>query len=134
MYYVKVAWLNNGSSWKEDSLTWAPSIDFVSANVDQGTQLVDFNGDGKIDLLQAKDGTTKKAYLNTGNGWKDVSSQWSAPTNFVKSDGSDFGSRLVDVNGDGLIDFIEGYNFGTETKRNHHYAFNPQYGIGRRTL
>ncbi|MBI3035441.1 VCBS repeat-containing protein [Candidatus Woesearchaeota archaeon] len=114
---VRKAWLNNVTGWREDSVTWAPSIDFASSSgTDEGTQMVDFDGDGKVDLLQAKDGSAKKAYLNTGNGWKDVSSQWAAPTNFVKSDGNDFGSRLVDLNGDGLIDVIEGYNFGTETK------------------
>lgn len=114
---VRKAWLNNITGWREDSLTWAPSIDFVASNVDEGTQLVDFNGDGKTDLLQAKEsGAVKKAYLNTGSGWKDVSSQWSSPTYFVKTDGSDYGSRLVDANGDGLIDIVEGYNFGTLTK------------------
>ncbi|MBI2647629.1 VCBS repeat-containing protein, partial [Candidatus Woesearchaeota archaeon] len=115
---VRKAWLNNVTGWREDSVTWAPSIDFASSSgLDEGVQLVDFDGDGKVDLLQAKEsGAVKKAYLNTGNGWKDVSSLWISPTYFVKSDGSDYGSRLVDLNGDGLVDIIEGYNFGTETK------------------
>ena len=115
---TRKAWLNNATGWREDSATWAPSIDFASSSgVDEGVQLVDFDGDGKADILQAKEsGPVKKAYLNTGNGWKDVSSQWNSPTYFVKSDGSDFGSRLVEINGDGLIDVIEGYNFGTLTK------------------
>lgn len=118
---VQKAWLNNGSGWRDESLTWKPPIDLVSLNtpnwVDNGVQLVDFNGDGKVDLLQANERTVaKSAYLNTGSGWKDVSSQWASPTYFIKSDDADQGSRLVDVNGDGLIDIIEGYNFGSDVK------------------
>ena len=119
---VKNAWLNNISGWKQDSLTWNSPIDFIRFDgeiyIDEGVQLIDFNGDGKTDILQSKDSGTsgKKAYLNTGSGWKDVSSQVDIPTYFVKSDGNDFGSRLVDINGDGLIDIIQSYNFGTETK------------------
>lgn len=115
------AWLNNGSGWKEEKLTWEPDIDFVIFNdpnfVDNGVRLVDFNGDGRIDLIQSRfTNSIKNAYLNTGSGWKNASSVWNAPTFFVRSDWNDYGSRLVDVNGDGLTDIIQGYNFGSEIK------------------
>ena len=114
------AWLNNETGFGNEVAAWAPSVDFVTAaGVDEGTQLVDFNGDGKVDILQAKEnGAVKKAYLNTGSGWKDVSSLWTSPIYFSRNDltGSDFGARLVDVNADGLIDILQGYNFGTQTR------------------
>jgi len=109
------AWLMNGTKWYTNS-SWAPLVDFVSSNVDQGTQLVDFNGDGRLDILQKKDGSASAAYLNTGEGWKDVSSIWIVPANFTKSTGEDYGLRLVDLNGDGLVDLLQGYNFGTDTR------------------
>ncbi|MBS3132124.1 VCBS repeat-containing protein, partial [Candidatus Woesearchaeota archaeon] len=112
----KSAWLNNGTGWHRD-IAWDPPIAFVSAGVDGGVQLADFNGDGRVDILQAKEGAAKKAYLNKGNGWKDASSDWIMPSYFVKSDGSDYGARLSDINGDGLVDVAEGYNFGTETRK-----------------
>ena len=110
---TKKVWLNNGSGWKEDILTWPllgdSTFTFANTNgIDQGLQLVDFNGDGKIDLLQAKQSISRKAYLNTGNGWRDVGSQWESPTDFVDSSGNDLGARLVDVNSDGLVDILKG--------------------------
>lgn len=116
---IRKAWLSNGSAFGEET-AWAPSIDFVTAaGVDEGVQFVDFNGDSKVDILQSKEnGAVKKAYLNTGSGWKDVSSQWTAPVYFSRNDatGSDYGARLADVNGDGLIDILHAYNFGTQTR------------------
>lgn len=113
------AWLNTGSGWSQSSI-WVPPVDFVSSTSDQGTRLMDFNGDGRVDIIQAKeDGSTKTAYLNTGQGWADVSSRWVAPAFFVKATTfADFGLREADINGDGLIDFLQGYNFGGSDVKN----------------
>jgi len=110
---VRKAWLFNGTNWNL-STTWAPPIDFVdSLGYDFGTQLADLNGDGRVDLIRSRSGTAKLAYLNTGKGWIDASSQWIAPSYFVDSVGTDLGARLVDINGDGLVDFIKAYNIGS---------------------
>ena len=60
------AWLNNVTGWADVSSTWAPPIAFVDSDSrDQGVQLADFNGDGKVDLLQAtKEGPDKKSGVN----------------------------------------------------------------------
>jgi len=114
---VRQVWLNNGSGWSEDLLTWPLSLDFADASgVDQGARLVDFNGDGRIDILKSKSGSDKEAYLNTGSGWKNASKVWNLTTFFVQSNGKDYGLRLADVNGDGLVDLLQGYNFGSDEK------------------
>ena len=62
-------YLNNGSGWKQDSLTWNSPIDFVRFDgldyIDEGVQLVDFNGDGRVDIFRASDDSNhrKKAYM-----------------------------------------------------------------------
>jgi YD repeat-containing protein len=121
---VRHAWLNNGSGFGSDNIFWyLPTTDncFIdSSGVDQGVQLVDFNGDGKVDILQAKrSGSVRKAYLNTGKGWKDVSSLWVSPVYFSRDDasGSDYGTRLTDVNGDGLVDILQAFNFDAESSK-----------------
>ncbi|KAF0210168.1 MAG: hypothetical protein FD178_3700 [Ignavibacteria bacterium] len=117
------AWLNNATGWREDS-AWAPPMDFVDgSNVDKGVQIADLNGDGLVDLLQAtNEGSLKKAYLNNGSGWKDASNEWVSPAYFIRyEDGPppksfDFGARLADVNGDGLIDILQGHTSGGSTR------------------
>jgi len=37
-----------------------------------GARLVDFNGDGRIDILRAENSDPHKAYLNNGSGWSAV--------------------------------------------------------------
>lgn len=116
---IKKAWINNGTGWVEQTLIWAQpalSASFVISDQDQGVQLVDFNGDGKVDLLHYKSDQPKEAYLNTGNGWVNALSIWVSPVPFVNSDGSDYGARLVDFNGDGLVDILQGYNFGSDVR------------------
>ena len=117
---VKHAWLNNGTGFGADDIFWAPPADFADATgADEGTQFVDFNGDGKVDILQSKEnGDVKKAYFNTGRGWKNASSSWLPPVYFSKNDAgsSDYGARLADVNGDGLIDILQAHNLGAQTR------------------
>jgi len=110
------AWLNTGSGWTEAPGQWAPPVDFFSSYKDQGVQLTDLNGDGRVDIIQATDDAsgnpTRRAWLNTGSGWVDASATWAAPAAFVR-DGKDGGARLEDVNGDGLPDILLSNGTGT---------------------
>jgi len=108
-------WLNNGSGWF-NSTAWRPPRDFVTSSADNGVQLVDFDGDGKTDILEAKEGAAKRAYLNTGSGWGDVTDFWVSPIWFIKSDGGDYGTRLVDLNNDGLVDILTSHNFSANAR------------------
>jgi len=102
------AWMNSGNGWIDVSGQWSPPIDFVKNDKDQGVQTIDFDGDGKVDILQSIENSetiTKKAFKNSGSGWVDVSSSWEAPVVFLK-DGKDTGVRIEEINGDGLQDIL----------------------------
>lgn len=95
--------LNTGHGWTLSS--WVSPFDFINIDGrDTGAQLVDVNGDGRADLINASAGFDRKVYLNTGSGWS--LSSWVFPTDFVDT-GVDQGARFVDVNGDGLVDVLQ---------------------------
>lgn len=105
------AYINNGTDWDYDS-NWNPPSGVLfhsrsEGGVDTfyGYNLIDVDGDWLSDL--ASNGGT---YLNTGAGWSSVNSTWNLPLNFAHSSGRDTGVRFAEVNGDGLIDVVQGWN------------------------
>jgi len=110
---TKQVWANNGAGWTNVTSTsaWQPPVSFISDDVDTGARLVDFNGDGRVDILQSSNNgnEVKGAYLNNGTGWVNASSAWAAPIFFVEEN-KDNGARLEDINGDGLVDIIQSSN------------------------
>jgi hypothetical protein len=83
---------------------------------DNGTRVLDVNGDGMDDILrlyQISGGTfSKELYLNKGD-----STDWTANHGYVLSnlntfvtDYVDAGTRVLDVNGDGLADLLTLHN------------------------
>ncbi len=95
-------------------------IDF---STDKGWRWGDLNGDNLPDLVQlyaeylndVQQTLSRKVFLNTGSGWAE-SSSWELPLPnilFVKKENyngvvwiNDNGTRLVDLNNDGLADFV----------------------------
>jgi len=76
---------------------------------DTGTRLADINGDGKTDIIRATE-SVKKIWLNKGDGFLKTF-DWEIPNDVVFVDTNtkkDGGTRIVDVNGDGLPDLIKG--------------------------
>ncbi len=98
------AYLNNGTGWNYNSL-WDPPLHFVQEEKDKAVRLVDFNGDGRVDLIKAHTGNTS-AFLNNGSGWSDVSDIWKSPINIIHDENYN-GVRFIDINGDGLQDIIK---------------------------
>lgn len=128
---MKKTYLNTGNGWQE-SAEFEPAdilFDYVSNRVgDDGMArtgtiravLMDVNGDDLPDWVNAyhvydANGDTsehKATWLNTGNGWESTADVgYEMPDVFVEYSN---GFRLehgefVDVNGDGLVDWVQGY-------------------------
>lgn len=102
---TRKTFLNTGSGWSESS-TWQPPEYFVANDKDYGLRIADINGDGLSDLLLSRATSTvnSKVYLNNGAGWT-YNSSWGLPSTFVTNDVDDR-TILVDVNNDGLNDFL----------------------------
>ena len=86
------------------------------------SQLVDINGDGLDDWVHSDDSTTY-VHLNNGRGWGTATStQWGIATStYYKSTSGgdtqyyDRGMRFVDINGDGLVDFVRSYSMSSNS-------------------
>ncbi len=108
----KYAWLNTGDGWAEASNYATPDHLAADGYGDVGTRFVDLNGDGLPDFIYGRHTQSgvevKKAWLNTGSGWVEAPNY--APPKYLASDGyADVGARLIDLNGDGLPDFVFSY-------------------------
>lgn len=123
-------YLNTGTGFAKD-LTWGTPPAFVTWNQDhhflrnEAREFIDVNADGLPDIVTAyfdsysngspQANLTSSVLINTGSGW--VSSNWSFPAAFgpasygtpIKRQFTDMGTRIADVNGDGLIDVLRGY-------------------------
>lgn len=97
-------YINNGSTWVLDTSWVLPEYTVLNDNVtDPGTRIVDINGDSLADVIR-RDATANVVYLNNGSGW--TLSSTTVPVKFMDN-GEDQGTRLEDVNGDGLIDILQ---------------------------
>jgi RHS repeat-associated protein len=132
---VRQVYLNNGTTWTAAPAgLWVLPEDFVVHDCDHeeydtGLRLVDISGDGFVDLVRAQIGPndvpSTAVWIGTGSGWRPPlpGEQWSVPTQFVKIDSSgtrglhsdDRGVRFGDVNGDGLVDLVQGLDFSKGT-------------------
>ncbi|USN87565.1 MAG: VCBS repeat-containing protein [Candidatus Nomurabacteria bacterium] len=99
---------------------------------DNGVRFGDLNGDGLTDMIRyerywndipSARWTARRVHINKGNGNWDIDVPWSwddieTPFFLHINDGVfsntdkryDMGARLIDVNGDGLDDFVAAYN------------------------
>lgn len=119
----RYVFINNGHGWTWDQTWTFPGAYFVvpptssNPNGDGGTRMIDINGDGLTDVVQSVAGANPNigvpyVYINNGHGW-DLTAGWSVPVPFAPSkttDGQYIQShtiQLLDINGDGLLDFIE---------------------------
>lgn len=105
-------WINNGTNWESDSSWVIPSNNYFinSSGGDLGVRLIDANGDGLVDILKGYRGS-ESSWINNGTGWVEDSS-WNVPedANFVIDGIGNVGVRLIDVNGDGLVDLVNDAN------------------------
>ena len=113
--------LNNGGGWtvltpgSDDFNRYLPpallNVGIAgNNNAPIGTELVDLNGDGLVDLIQRNDGQGNQAnvaFLNTGHGWVAAPSYLSP---FELTDiNTPRGSAFIDIDNDGLVDVVNAW-------------------------
>ncbi len=111
--------LNTGNGWV-DAPQYYTTVALVgnvatSKTEATGAVLADLNGDGLPDLAVSKENQTPVYYLNTGHGWSPPNNYY-APANYTlpgliaNADTTvPTGAQLVDLNGDGIADFVSNY-------------------------
>ncbi len=103
--------LNIGSNWVMDPSWSVPIIFTLDSLFARGTEVADVNGDGLADIVESNTGSSgfqQAIYLNTGFGWI-LDPSWAFPVPLRINNFADYGTRLADMNGDGLLDVLVGY-------------------------
>ncbi|PIR97164.1 MAG: hypothetical protein COT91_03035, partial [Candidatus Doudnabacteria bacterium CG10_big_fil_rev_8_21_14_0_10_41_10] len=127
------AYINNGSGWTEDE-DWEIPLAFANSYQDEtGVRIGDVNGDNLPDLVKVLAGTggastTQEVYINNGSGWTDETDTWIPETldnfNIGVTNGKNAGGQILDINGDGLADFVSATWFGSGDLRTKVYLNN----------
>jgi RHS repeat-associated protein len=118
-YTGTYTYVGNGSGWATSTTTFVPVLQMPTpgSQSGSGTQLIDVNGDGLDDWMSASD-THTYVRLNTGSAWESLAnSAWTIATSTYYHSGSNYydrGIRFLDINGDGLPDFVRAYTSTSE--------------------
>ncbi|MNQ38156.1 hypothetical protein D3C85_517200 [compost metagenome] len=122
--------MNTGNGFtRNDAWAIPDGYAYISLNgADGGVRVADLNGDGLPDILMSLhasngwygNGSFQRAYMNTGSGFV-RNDTWALPdaAAHFSLDGADGGTRIIDLNGDGLPDVLMSL-----------YAHNGWYGNG----
>ncbi len=133
----RTTWLNTGTGFEISSELQPPYYTVVIGRtgvVQAYEKYVDINGDGLPDAVRAlrrKSGAfSRLTRLNTGSGWQ-ISTGYKLDTGLfsdhtIGSEGV-YQGELIDINGDGLVDFVESAKVSETDIRNRTYM---NTGIG----
>lgn len=113
---VREAAVNTGAGFvkRTDGLPSA-NYTFLASSGNTGTEIMDLNGDGLSDVLRLiSNGNTRYVWrvaFNTGTGFSENDWHGALPESFWFAfwgigRGGDFGTRIMDLNGDRLLDLV----------------------------
>ena len=125
----RATYLNTATGWSGASSTaWELPVHTIMqiggrvTDMDRGVRFVDLDGDGRVDVIWSRydssAGIVSGALRNTTSGWAPFPGDvykppvLPAPIYFSSSVGAsssyvlDSGTRLIDINGDGLVDIL----------------------------
>ena len=115
---IQGAFVNNGNGWSKTDPYIPPFHIAADNHGDLGARFADVNGDGLVDFVYYRwlnsNSQQKGAYINSGCGWRSES-QYTPPYHIAADGYGDRGARLVELNGDGAIDFA--YNLELNSKQ-----------------
>jgi len=92
------------------SSNWTIPVPLAYSNgSDNGARVVDLNGDGLVDIIKCREGSSLQVFINDGTRWIEDEVNWRLPSEiyFATSGNRDTGVRLSDINGDGLVDILK---------------------------
>ncbi len=109
-------YFNSGINFDHDP-NWTVPVSDIAKTVQ-----ADINGDGLTDIIESYDdrfgNPTRKAYINNGHGWT-YDSNYNPAMAFYQEDSNgipyDLGVRMIDVNGDSLVDMLQSFSMGIYT-------------------
>jgi hypothetical protein len=118
-----VLWNKNGS-FSEAAMTKLPAPAGLPSHIDMDIQKMDFNGDGKQDLVVVGtngspfyDGAYVQLLRNDGNGFTDVTAAGMSAQDALTAAANNYTDapwaqwlKVLDFNGDGVMDFTIEYN------------------------
>lgn len=109
------AHFGNGAAFIPNASLFSPKFLIPTHGVVDTTagQLIDINGDGLDDAVYNSGGEIKVCF-NTGLAWtSSCDANYTLATTSVDSYGNDLGVRFMDINGDGLLDFVRSFDMPT---------------------
>lgn len=98
--------INTGKGWKLDPTWQFPTAITGWDSKPLGVQIADVNGDGFVDVIHAQGDVPHEVFISDGKGKWPKDAKWQFPADFSATNNPDDGTRLIDVNGDGLIDVV----------------------------
>jgi len=110
------AWMNKvdaGQGWVRNDNMKLPKHLRTAGVGDLGRRIFDANADGLPDFIESRSTVAKDLWLNTGTGFVQQSgtSPLQLPVYLTNGNGDDIGTRMIDLNGDGLTDLIKDATF-----------------------
>lgn len=106
--YCAGSYYNTGEGWRKASKDHYPpfQLDMSINNANFSYSNLDINGDGLSDLIPSMTQNGKNKYpvfLNTGNSWQ-ADDNYKIPVSSLSSGKKKGSHRIIDLNGDGLLD------------------------------